>query len=143
MPLNARQELEIKLGETIFYVRPEYSALANVEMVTGQPAVSLGYKMAQSPLNIGISDMASIIWALIAEQVKDRKRDSDPQNINAVGAILFADGYQQYITPIAELFIVGMKGHKEHVREAELAAQRQAEVDAQGAAEKPTDPPEG
>lgn len=133
-----RQDLTIPLGGVSYTVRPEFETLATVEVLTGIPAQAVGFKMT-TVSTIGINDMAMVIWALIAEQCKDKK--DRPQNTTEVGRILFEEGFAQHLAPIADFLIMGLKGHAEHVKEG-LENAKKAEADGK-TGEEGSRPPQG
>ncbi len=123
---KAHLDIEIPFGGKTYSVKPDFATICAIEGALNQPSRTLGMKayVTGMPLQqrngateISLMEIATIV-ALI---LKDKGVSSTP---TAVGEALMEDGYGQLLVPIGDYLMRAQRGHKEHEKEAALAAEQ-------------------
>lgn len=117
MPANPeRGEIDIKLGEYAFVMRPTYGAQAEIEAVTGQKMVPLARSFARG--DYGIDDVTAVITAAI------RAGGEKDANTKAVGDMVAAAGLasKDVIHPVMEFFKAALQGYGKDAKAGEVKA---------------------
>lgn len=128
-------QITIKLRERSFTVSCCFEVMARVELMTGSGANLLGRRMLEAN-GVKITEIALAVSAILEGQ------EPRAPDYMTIGAILYEDGYQDLLSPLGMFLVRGLRGNKEHERDAieAAAARKKAEEEAAArgdAADKP------
>lgn len=141
------REIDLTLGEKTFRIVPDFQTITRIEDALGQPSRALGlkcYAAVQSQAwrtangvtqEISVSEMAAIVFCTL------RDKEGAPKSVGDAGDILMDYGYDDLLIPMANFLSRAKRGHKDHEREAKMAAER-AEREKEAGNEPSADPPQ-
>ncbi len=88
-------EITIKLGEKEYVLRPAFSALRKLEVLSSTGIIALTQRL--SAMDIRIADVAAVVWAgILGSKIKD------PPSYDEIGEMILANGMASYIKPVAD-----------------------------------------
>lgn len=127
------QEVELKIGEQTFTVRPTYKLLARIERIMSEPARELGarcyagtmpYSMRNGCKELGLAEVVTLCGAILADNPKAPGPDE-------IGEIFMAKGgYLDLIEPLGVLLTRHIRGSEKYEQDMRERARETAQEEA-------------
>lgn len=130
MKEDPREEISLTFGEKEFRVRPTFQVIAGIEAALDQPAKTVGMKALSAGMSavereqrgagreISLTELAVVIYWMLKD------KDGAPKSPSEAGEALLEYGTRDLLLPVGLFLTRAQRGHREHIKDQEEAAER-------------------